>query len=258
LNTFLVSQKHRVIYTPIAKNAHTTLKRMFVRLSGHPQLREILGGVHTYLAAHNTGLSLCDYTPEEASEIFNDPRYFRFVVLRDPLSRAVSGYLEKFVVHPNPIDEGEQAPMVIGTAIDWVYEQRGEKPDYERSITFEEFAQYLAQNDDLKLDTHFKSQESHFQQQKFDYMAAIEKMDSLIRVLGSQFNQEIEIEHQNRSESKKPFLRRRGLGKKLPAQIRTMRRLPHISELLNEELTEQISYRYAKDTELWKQALESE
>jgi len=55
LNSLLISQKHRVIYTPIAKNANTSLKRMFVRLSGHPQSDEILAGdVHTWLTSNRT------------------------------------------------------------------------------------------------------------------------------------------------------------------------------------------------------------
>ena len=89
LNSLLVSQKHRVIYTPIAKNANTSLKRMFVRLSGYSRSDEILAGdVHTYLTSNPTGLSLCDYSPEDATKILGDPDYFRYVVLRNPLVRA--------------------------------------------------------------------------------------------------------------------------------------------------------------------------
>jgi hypothetical protein len=54
--------------------------------------------VHTYLTSNQTGLSLCDYSPGDATEILSDPSYFRYVVLRDPLARAVSGYLDKFVL----------------------------------------------------------------------------------------------------------------------------------------------------------------
>jgi len=116
LNSLLVSQKHRVIYTPIAKNANTTLKRLFVRLSGYARSDEILGGdVHTYLTSNQTGLSLCDYSPGDATEILSDPSYFRYVVLRDPLARAVSGYLDKFVLYPPPSGTHGEPPTVIGT-----------------------------------------------------------------------------------------------------------------------------------------------
>jgi len=135
LNSLLISQKHRVIYTPIAKNANTSLKRMFVRLSGHPQSDEILAGdVHTWLTSNRTGLSLCDYSPENATKILGDSDYFRYVVLREPLARAVSGYLDKFILYPPPPGSRGEPPIVIGTVIDWVYQRRGEAPDYERAV----------------------------------------------------------------------------------------------------------------------------
>ena len=92
LNSLLVSQAHRVIYTPIAKNANTTLKRMFVRLSGHPDADEILShNIHRYLVSHKTGLSLYDYTPEEAVNILSDPNYFSF--LKRDVPRFPGNYL---------------------------------------------------------------------------------------------------------------------------------------------------------------------
>ena len=142
LNTILVSQKYKVLYTPVAKNANTTLKRLFVRLSGHPKTHEILrSGIHTYLLENRTGLVLADYTPEVATEILQDSAYFRFIVLREPLKRVVSGYLEKFVVNaPLPGDLGEPF-IVIKRAIDWAYERRGKTPDYAASISFNQFAE---------------------------------------------------------------------------------------------------------------------
>ena len=69
LNSFLVSQEKRVLFMPIAKNANTSLKQMFVRLSGHDKVNQILNGnIHINLTSQATGLSLCDYTPNEARE----------------------------------------------------------------------------------------------------------------------------------------------------------------------------------------------
>jgi len=256
LNSLLVSQKHRVIYTPIAKNANTSLKRMFVHLSGYPHSDEILAGdVHTYLTSNPTGLSLCDYSPEDATEILSDPDYFRYVVLRGPLTRAVSGYLDKFILYPPPPGSHGEPPIVIGTVIDWVYKRRGEAPDYQRSITFEEFVNHLCENDDRHLDTHFKSQQCYFEQQSFDYTGTLDRMDRLINVLESRFDQKIKLEHQNRTLRRKPILRRRGQEKLLPAQLRAQRTLPHASELLTDELFEQLKSRYTTDYELWQEAL---
>ena len=256
LNSLLVSQKHRVIYTPIAKNANTSLKRLFVRLSGYPQSDEILAGdVHTYLTSNPTGLSLCDYSPEEATQILGDPEYFRYVVLRDPLVRVVSAYLDKFLLNPPPPGARGEPPIVIGTVIDWVYARRGEAPDYKRSITFEEFVSHLSENDDSKLDTHFKPQECYFEQQSFDYIGTLDRLDRLIKLLESRFDQKIELEHKNRTKRRKPFLRRRGQEKLLREQLRAQRSLPHASELLTDPLAERLTRRYATDFELWQEAL---
>lgn len=257
LNSILVSQKYRVLYTPIAKNANTTLKRLFVRLSGYRHSDEILGGdVHSYLTSIKTGLSLCDYTPGDAAQILNDPEYFRFVMLRDPLSRAVSGYVDKFVLYPPSQDASGDPPIVTGAAIDWVYQRRDEPPDYDRSITFEEFVDHIFHNDDTKLDTHFKSQESYFEQQSFDFIGVIEKMERLISVLARCFQQSLatDIEHQNRIVRRKPFLRRRGQARLLPAQLRAQRTLPHSSELLTGKIREQLTHRYARDIEMWQES----
>ena len=81
-------------------------------------------------------------------------------------------------------------------------------------------------------------------------------MDRLIKLLESRFDQKIELEHKNRTKRRKPFLRRRGQEKLLPAQLRAQRTLPHASELLTDELFEQLKSRYATDYELWQEALE--
>ena len=73
--------------------------------------------------------------------------------------RAVSAYINKFVVVPTPRGP-DGVPVVIAGTIDWVYAQRGEPPDYDRAVTFAEFVDSIVKNSDADLDTHFKSQHS--------------------------------------------------------------------------------------------------
>ena len=148
-----------------------------------------------------------------------------------------------------------EPPIVIGTVIDWVYERRGETPDCQRSINFEEFVSHLVESEDRILDTHFKSQQRYLEQQTFDYTGTLDRMDRLIKVLESRFDQTIELEHQNRTLRRKPILRRRGQEKLLPTQLSAQRSLPHASELLTDDLAEQLKSRYAVDYELWREAL---
>lgn len=209
LCSLLVSQQHKAIFTPVAKAANTSLKRLFVRLSGHPDSEKILDSdIHVYLTSNKTGLSLCDYSPRVAAAILGDPDYFKFVVLRNPAIRVVSAYLDKFVRNPHFSEAQGQPPIVTGDAMAWVYQQRSEKPDYERSISFREFVEYICQTGDAGLDTHFKSQSCYLEHQQPDYIGAVEKMDELPKHLESVFNQPIEIEHIHRVERRKSaFLR---------------------------------------------------
>ena len=256
LCSLLVSQQHKAIFTPVAKSANTSLKRLFVRLSGHPQSEEILNSdVHVYLTTHKTGLSLCDYDQEEATGILADPDYFSFVVLRNPAIRVVSAYLDKFVRNPHYSEAPGVPPIVTGGAITWVYQQRSEEPDYNRSITFREFVEYIAHAEDAALDTHFKSQACYLEDQRPDYIGTVEKMHELPGHLEPVFNQAIEIEHIHKVERRKSsFLR----GKKdniLPARLRSEIPLPHPNELLSHELMEKIQNRFARDFELWHTAM---
>ena len=255
LNSYLVSQTHKVLYLPIAKNATTTLKRMFVRLSGHPDAEEILSqNIHRYLVSHKTGISLCDYTPDEAASFLNDPDCFSFTVLRSPLERVVSSYIEKIVSTPS---SHEGVLDVVMPVIDWVYAQRGQQPDYQRSISFEEFVNYLLNHEDRDLDTHFKSQESFFAKQKINFFGTIEKMSELTKVLEPRFGQKIKLEWTNRTKRRKSLIRRRGQADLLPAQLRAQRTMPHASELLYGKIADRLSQRFAQDIRFWQDALES-
>lgn len=254
----LVSRGHRVMFMPIAKNANTSLKRLFVRLSGHPDHQQILAGnVHSYLTSHNTGLRLSDYTREEVRDLLNDGRYFRFVVLRNPLARATSGYLSKFVRDRQFENPNIESPEVIRPAIDWVYAQRKQPPDYRRSITFEEFVDYLVSNDDDDLDTHFRSQASYLEGFKFDFTAVQENLRPLVRKLEKRFEQPVQIEHRNITARKRNVFRKRGAAGQLPVELYSNRKLANDSQLMTAEIKRKLSCRFARDMELWAQAAEA-
>jgi hypothetical protein len=252
----MVSREHRVMFMPIAKNANTSLKRLFVRLSGHPDTDAILAeDIHYYLISHNTGLSLCDYSRDEAQAMVEDERYFRFVVFRNPLRRATSGYLSKFVRDRQFEGPHLETPEVIGSAIDWVYAQRNEPPDYERSITWNEFVDHLVSNDDDGLDTHFKSQESYLGGLEFHSVFAVRDMRRLVRELESRFGRRLNLEHVNETPRKKRAFLRRDLLNLTPAELRALEFLPHDRELLTPAITKKLKRRFQRDMALWKAAL---
>lgn len=258
LNSMLVCRRHRVMFMPIAKNANTSLKRSFVRLSEHPEQNLILAGdVHSYLTSHATGLRLWDYTPDEARSMMEDEQYFRFVVLRNPLQRVTSGYLSKFVMDRQSAEPHDETPEVIGTAIDWVYARRNEPPDYERSITFEEFVDHVVSNDDEALDTHFRSQESYLAGLQFNFVGVLEDLRPLVRELESRFAQSAFLEHKNVTPRKKIMIGKGGLANQLPARLRAGKRLATDSQLMTSEIKEKLKRRFAGDIKLWEEASRS-
>ncbi|MEJ8568178.1 sulfotransferase family 2 domain-containing protein [Elongatibacter sediminis] len=253
--TVLVSHRHRVMYTPIAKNANTTYKRLFVELSGHPSSEVLLDGdVHVNLLAQPTGLVLADYTPEHAAAILGNANYFHFTLLRNPLERAVSGYLDKFVRSPVRKNPNNRNHLVIQDALDWVYEHRGEPVDHERLITFREFVDYLEQVPDTALDTHFKAQSAYLVHQNIDFISTTENQQPLLAELEQRFGRHIEVEHFNRTAGPQHGEYGNDAADLLPARIRAKRGLPKPSELLVPDLAERLRKRFARDFELWSEA----
>ena len=253
LNITMVSKEHRVLFTPIAKNACTSLKRLFVRLSGHPYAEQILQeDIHSCLVNGKTGLVLSDYSRDEATEILNDKSYYRFAVLRDPLERSVSAYVNKFVTVPPPRGP-DGVPIDISGVVDWVYAQRGEAPDYDRAITFVEFVDSCINDDHL--DTHFKSQHSYLSGLEFDDLFAVERMDRLNSVLESKFGQTVELEHENTRKKRKILFRRKRYEQLLPAELKKYRPLPPGKAFLTAEISKKLRHRFKVDFDLWKSAL---
>lgn len=251
VNTIMVSKKHRVLFTPIAKNACTSLKRLFVRLSGHPDTANILqSGVHSGLANGNTGLVLGDFSQGEASEILHDDRYYRFAVLRNPAERAVSGYINKFVL-VTPPGKADGNPLDTESMIDWVYAQRGEKPDYDRAITFAEFVDSLVATEDSVLDTHFRSQHEFLAGQDFDELFSVEKLDRLKPILEEKFRQPFELERANSRTVRKFWWKRTRFEQLRPKQLQKYRSLPETRLFITPEIKQKLESRFKVDVNLW-------
>lgn len=83
----IVSHKHRVVYFPLAKNCSTSLKHFFFELETGRKFREakslfkLVGHVHTYFPTQ---------VEEKWYKFYNS--YETIAVVRDPISRFLSGY----------------------------------------------------------------------------------------------------------------------------------------------------------------------
>lgn len=149
----MVSEKYRVLYTPIAKCACTSLKTMMVQLEDIKHARKILKlGVHRVTDKFNTGMHLKDLPKERVLEIRTSDEYYKFAVIRDPVKRIISAYTEKFVVNrrnePNHLHTRPTVRVI----------QQLDTPDMDRSVTFRQFVEHITAQEPADLDVHWTPQ----------------------------------------------------------------------------------------------------
>lgn len=151
-----VSRKARAIYCPIGKNGCTFLKRQMV-LSSDVEYRQQIAdfNVHTLTDHARTGMQLSDYSDTEVTELLASPDYFRFAVIRAPIDRLISAYMEKFVLgRMSPPNWAHTKPVV------WHVQKAAglEAADMDRGITFREFAEFVVARAPTQLDAHWRPQ----------------------------------------------------------------------------------------------------
>lgn len=155
--TIMVSERHKLMYIPVAKCACTSLKSMMVELAGVDRAAIALElGVHFVTDRFNTGVQLKDKPIDEARKILASDEYFKFSVIRDPFERLVSAYLEKFVykrhsqrnlMHTRPVISHVQGTADI---------------DLQQGISFDQFLEYILGQDAFDLDAHWRPQYLYF------------------------------------------------------------------------------------------------
>ena len=141
---YLVNRQDRIVYCPVPKVACCSLKQWFFDVA-HLQ-RPPVPGMHAYIAANREQLGIA------ADEIaLRNPEYFRFVFVRNPLSRLVSAYVDKFV----------RLSMSISPArrlVESIQRHRGRSVDVEEGVSFRDFAEHVIETPDERLDEHWCSQ----------------------------------------------------------------------------------------------------
>ncbi|MFP7674148.1 sulfotransferase family 2 domain-containing protein [Marivita sp. S0852] len=192
----------KIIYLPIAKNACSSLKRLVANLGGV----ELQDGedIHHKLDANDTGLQFEDRTDNDIRRALSDPSWMRFVVMRDPLDRLVSVYVEKFV--QNRTIAG-QAPTT-GPVLEAVLGKEDLTPeDFDTGITFREFAEYILSERPERLNGHWRPQAEYLGHIPFTHMYDVKNLEQLANDLRGHIGQDIDLPRMNvsREAAKKPI-----------------------------------------------------
>jgi len=192
---YMVSERHRLLYIPIAKCACTSLKSMMVKLAGITQPKTAIRlDVHRVTDRFNTGALLKDKPIERARAILAAEDYTKFTVMRDPLERLVSAYLEKFVYNRRQ----RQNQLHIRPVLRAI--RGGENVAPDPGISFREFVTYILAQDPYDLDPHWRPQHLYFiSVPHLTRIFRLENIDALPPFLQQAIGQPVTLAHRNRT-----------------------------------------------------------
>jgi tetratricopeptide (TPR) repeat protein len=243
--TYLINHQYRFIYCPIYKVACSSFKKLILKLNEPEKFQEIMSGLsgfqfHIYI---DRAYSLFRYTAEEASQIWQDEQYFKFVFVRNPWNRLVSAYLNKFM-------QTSPKPFTL-EVIQSVYERQNLTPDYERSITFKQFINYLVVTEDELLNGHWKPQYLFLGNNKFDFIGKFETLTQDFQYIKQKLNLELDLEWANKTEKTENINVLENYADYYPDSLRQLKQMPNYKSFYTPDLVELVRERYRNDVEMF-------
>ncbi|HTZ71968.1 MAG TPA: sulfotransferase family 2 domain-containing protein [Acetobacteraceae bacterium] len=245
-NTTFLDAAQRLIYVSVPKNAAGILKTAHA-LNG-PRAAEFAAGkqnIHEFAARLAPTLS--------REELKAGPGYFRYTVLRDPLRRLLSAYLDRFVrekLHPAS-PAWAHVSRVIKDAQAIV-----EQPyDPVRSISFEEFVHYVTSAPDELCDVAWMPQVNFTGRDlgQYDHVGTVERLPDTLDLLESRFGYKIGARPGQRTPI--PWDERatlRDAHRALPHELDAFERgMPMPEQFYTRELKQMARKRYAVDIALY-------
>ena len=156
----IVNDKKKVMFCFVPKVACTNFKRVFLGLEGvvPPQEVDKINGYDIHFTHLHRLKFLEDFDTEERNKITRT--YKKFIFVRDPFERLVSGFRNKFVNHPNP----DSKAVFLGhvESLYTEFPQRGKdrnirKVRRRKTLTFQDFLYFILDQSELKgeVNAHF-------------------------------------------------------------------------------------------------------
>jgi tetratricopeptide (TPR) repeat protein len=177
----LVDHDKKLVYLSLPKNACTLLKATFVMNGRHRE---------DYLSRRTPIHAFCNELTARPlqRDLIMGPDYFRFVVLREPMHRVLSAYLDKFVRKRHAKDRNVRAQQMANT-IRAAQALAGIPYDPERSISFEEFVRFLPTVGDGELNMHWMPQSRSVGTDLsiYNHVGKVERLKETLELLESRF-----------------------------------------------------------------------
>lgn len=202
---WLVNVQARLAYCPIPKCACSTVKRWFaLGIEGQAPNLHRGGAIHNHCREH---YSVSSKRPWSGAARLRG--YTSFVILRDPVARAVSGFVSKFAKKPWLTRAAKQSielnhwalhgPADFDTTTQVSTCSRPHDVpacsviDYARGMTFREFVAFLARTPDAMLNEHFRSQAWFVGSSSFDVVGCQERLNQALDRVRRMVNLDIRL-----------------------------------------------------------------
>ena len=241
---YVANQTHKIIYCPINKNASTFFKKMLIE-HGECQHEWQESGleVHRFLTQRKK-LRLANKGQ------IRDSSFLRFVIVREPVERILSAYLNKFVTYTyaGAKRAAEQYAALTQAAVE---------PN--RLMTFRQFVDFIGTQADADLDNHWRSQISFLSQviECFDWIVPMNRIDDFIPILERRMAVKLPSEKTLNSNVYRSFGLERQMYDCYPDQLRELcngESYPDKASLLTPQLTESLTKRFQSDVALYQLA----
>lgn len=169
----IVSEQNRFVFCPVPKVANSNWKYVIRQLEGFPDYANLT-------LAHRADLNglryLSDYSPADAERILFGKDFFRFAFVRDPYTRLVSAYLDKF---QNKDASSEEYRLFMAQIYSWKYVRERDIAKEPRP-SFRAFVDELLKQKPTRMNLHWMPQTyiCGFGDVSYDFIGRFENLAS--------------------------------------------------------------------------------
>ena len=238
---YFINEKLKIVYCSIQKNACTLFKNMLVDNSDLKVKFETSNeNIHDFLNQQIPNNSV-----SHLLSCLSSSEYFKFVILRDPFQRVVSGYLDKIAKHVVPEVFAQEVILSVQTFL-------GIPPDIQQSITFSQFIDYLVRTPDQQLNDHWRPQYNFIATVKFNLFGQFESLDTVVETLEKNFDIRIRRQVSTHITKYRHFDKDLEFHHMYPHELRRLEGgMPVAKNFFTDELSQKFQLRYEQDIALY-------